>query len=74
MLSEGQSYLLNKLIETGKKITGEANAQAIPENRAFDKGIWFDNLSIEDAKKILEEEYYWQKEENRNRYPGFKWF
>lgn len=74
MPSEGFGYLVNKALEAGRKLPPECKVHAIPENRAFESAKWNSSLSIEEAKEILDEEYYWQKEENRERYPGFKWF
>ena len=71
---EGLRYLLEQSIKVGEGLPAICNAHAIPENRALEKAKWFPDLSLEAAKKLLEDERYFQKPENRDRYPGFKWF
>lgn len=72
--NEGLIYLLHKYYKATEQLHPYSNSQAIPEYRAFEKAKWYPDLTVEQAKKLLEEEGYWQKDENKNRYPGFKWF
>lgn len=71
---EGLSYLYDRMYEISKNLHPQSNLYALPEYRALQKSMSFPNITLENAKKLLEEEKEWQKPENMNKYPGFKWF